>query len=204
MNVIFPEDISYGSVSISEYHTTIIETRNGYESRNADWNNERRQFNVREGTRTQKLIEKLMHFFYIVKGRAVAFNYKDWFDYKSTTYMEDTISDTDQIIGSGDGLKTEFQLVKTYKWQGISKTTNIKKPKDGTVVASIQGVSTTAFSVDYDTGIITFDVAPGSTKIIKCGYEFYINCRFKEDKLSANLTTYNIAETSIMLIEVRE
>lgn len=202
----FPEDISYGSTSGVEFNTTIVKTKNGYEQRNTNWSTPLRKYNVLEGARLINKIEDLRKFFISAKGRRELFLYKDWLDYKSSNHMDENITAFDQLLLSGgDGVKTQFQLVKQYVSSQTERTSiNITRPKNGTVLAAINNTPTTAFTVNYNTGVITFNTAPISGADITVGYEFYIPCRFASDDLFLNLDTYKIGSSKVDIIEVKE
>src|SRR5688500_4642354 len=100
----FPTDISYGSGGGPEYSTDIVITQSGYEQRNANWAQARASYNVAHGVKTQAQLDTLIAFFRARKGRADGFRFKDWTDYQATG----------QALGTGDGVQTGFQLVKSY------------------------------------------------------------------------------------------
>jgi len=206
--LLFPQDVSYGYSRETEFNTTILRTNNGFESRNSNWKNDLRGFVVKLGARNQRMIEDLICLYLVGDGPLTTFLFKDWLDYKSTKYMDESITNQDQNIGTGDGVKTQFQIIKTYSCVTLTGTANksrdVTKIKTDTLIVSTNGAPTTAYTVDPLTGIITFNVAPINEAVVKCGYEFYINCRFKDDKNLANIVTFNIAETSVGIVEVRE
>lgn len=204
--LLFPVDISYGSTSNNEFNTTVIATKNGYEQRNQNWSTDRRSYNVVEGARRSNKLETLRYFHKLVRGRLSTFLYKDWFDYKSSESMNDAISNSDQVIGTGNGTKTQFQLIKTYDAVDASSplTINITRPVTNTELISLNNVSNNSYIIDYDTGIITFNTAPGTGVVVRAGYEYNIPCRFDNDKLVITLDTYNISSSSVDIVEVRE
>lgn len=56
-----------------------------------------------------------------------------------------------------------------------------------------------AFTVDYDTGIVTFTSSAGA--IIRCSGEFHVPVFFADDELDFELTTYQAHSTQITLEE---
>lgn len=113
-------------------------------------------------------------------------------------------SATAQVIGTGDGTTTQFQIIKTYTSGSLSYTRKITKPVVGTVVPHWSS-GTFTFSVDYTTGIITFNTAPASGVIITCDYQFDYLVRLSENKLNTtldvNFGTFGMED--IKFIEVR-
>lgn len=196
IEVAFPSDIAYGSSGGPEYSTDIVITHGGYEQRNVNWSQARAKYNVAHGVKTQSQLDALIAFFRARKGRAVGFRFKDWSDYKVTA----------QVIGTGNGTNTAFQLVKTYISGGITETLTITKPVVGTVNVYIAGVlqTSTAYALDTTTGIITFTTAPASSAIITADFQFDVPARFDTDTLSAKLDSYGVNSWSnIPILEVR-
>ena len=101
----FPEDISYGSTGGPEFSTNIIETNNGNEYRKINISYPRNKYNIMYTVKSEEELRKLINFFYIHKGKAIGFRFKDWSDYKATQ----------QKIGIGNNHKTTFQLIKHIK-----------------------------------------------------------------------------------------
>ena len=110
-------------------------------------------------------LEDLIEFFHVAQGRAYSFRWKDWWDYKSCK-TSGTPAATDQQIGTGDGSTVEFQLLKNYSFGGTSRSRRITKPVSGTVLVAVDGAATTAFSLDTDTGKITFDASTWSVTAV--------------------------------------
>jgi len=152
----FPVDISYGSAGGPIYQTAIISMRSGEEKRNINWEYSRHEYDAATGVQRIKHLEDLIAFFHVVQGRGHTFRWKDWADYKSCKTSE-TLTATDQEIGTGDGSTAEFQIRKYYAFGGYQRFRNITLPVSGSVFAAVGGVETTAFTVDTNTGKITFD-----------------------------------------------
>jgi uncharacterized protein (TIGR02217 family) len=192
----FPADISYGSAGGPEYSTDIVVTQGGYEQRNINWSQSRARYNVAYGVRTQAQLDTLIGFFRARKGRADGFRFKDWADYKVLA----------QIIGTGNGALTQFQLVKTYSSGSVTESRTIKKPVAGTVNIYFNGTlqAGSIFSVNYTNGLVTFTAAPANGVAITADFEFDVPVRFDTDRLSAALENYGISSLNdIPLIEVR-
>jgi len=191
----FPADISYGSAGGPEYSTDIVITQGGYEQRNINWSAARAKFNAAYGVRTQEQLDALIAFFRARKGRADGFRFKDWTDYAATT----------QLIGTGNGSATQFQLVKYYTSGSVTETRIITKPVSGSMkIYKNDVLQTTGYSVSTITGVVTFSTAPANGVAITADFEFDVPVRFDTDRLSASLESYGISSVNdIPLVELR-
>lgn len=196
VEVRFPADIAYGSAGGPEYSTDVVISQSGYEQRNANWSQARARYNVAHGVKTQAQLDALIAFFRARKGRADGFRFKDWTDYKVAS----------QVIGTGNGTATAYQLVKTYNSGSVTETRTVTKPVAITVKLYLNGVLQTGaqYSLNSTTGVITFASAPGNGVSITADFEFDVPVRFDTDRLSASIDSY--ATTSWMdipLVEIR-
>ncbi|MBY0408102.1 MAG: DUF2460 domain-containing protein [Rickettsiales bacterium] len=196
IEVRFPADIAYGATGGPEFSTEVVVTHGGYEQRNINWSQARAKYNVAHGVKTQAQLDALIAFFRARKGRADGFRFKDWTDYKVSG----------QALGSGDGTRKIFQLVKTYASGGSSDTRTITKPVAGTVKLYLAGVlqSVGAYALALDTGVVTFTAAPGSGVAVTADFEFDVPVRFDTDRLAASIDAYGSHSwNDIPLVEVR-
>lgn len=191
----FPTDIAYGSSGGPEYATDIVASQSGYEQRNASWSEARARYNVAHGVKTKAQLDALIAFFRARKGRANGFRFKDWTDYQATT----------EIIGTGTGSQTQFQLVKRYVSGAVTEVRTITKPVSGTVSVYKNAVlQSSGVSVDTSTGIVTFAVAPAAGNVITATFQFDVPVRFDTDRLSASIEAYGVHSwLDIPLVEVR-
>lgn len=200
----FPDDISRGARGGPERRTRIVELASGDEERNSPWADSRRRYDAAYGIRRADQLAAVIAFFEARHGPLHGFRWKDWADYKSCLPSQ-TPAATDQIIGEGDGEKTQFELVKAYVSGAQSYARRIRKPVAGTVRIAIDGVpQASGWSVDTTTGIITFAAAPGAGVIVTAGFEFDVPVRFDSDRLDVTLDIERLGSiTSIPLIEIR-
>ncbi|MEZ5691479.1 MAG: DUF2460 domain-containing protein [Rickettsiales bacterium] len=190
----FPVDISYGSSGGPEYFTDIVVSNGGYEQRNINWAQARARYNVAHGIKSQAQLDSLIAFFRARKGRANGFRFKDWSDYKAIT----------QLIGTGDGVATDFQLIKSYDSGGVIENRTINKPVSDSVVVYLDGVVSSSYTLDDTTGVVQFSVAPAVGVIITADFEFDVPVRFDTDRLSASLDSYGVSSwNDIPLVEIR-
>lgn len=210
--ILFPETISYGSSGGPKFKTTIFTADSGYEQRNIDWSNQRAEYDVSHGIKNQSDMDILTAFFYARRGRAYGFRFKDWNDYSITA----------QQIATGDGATTVFQIVKTYRSaQTESGETDIYTRKltkiawntlagvtvGGVVVTqSADPITGQKWTLDVNTGLITFQNAPANGAAIIIGTaQFHVPVRFDTDHLDVTQEFWNTASwPNIALIEVRD
>jgi uncharacterized protein (TIGR02217 family) len=146
----------------------------------------------------------VIDFFHRSRGRLHAFRFRDYADFKSCD-IEAGVSATDQGIGVGDGVKTAFQLVKTYAAGGATAyVREITKPVAGSVVVALNGTPQgSGWSVDTTTGLVSFSSAPGAGVVVSAGYEFDVPVRFDADELPVRLDLITSGGVDVPLVEVR-
>jgi len=198
----FPEDISYGSNGGPYFSTTVYSTSSGFEQRNMNWEDARCQYDVSYGIKDKTDMGVVLNFFYAMRGKAIGFRYKDWSDYKLTQ----------ELIGLGDGTTVAFQIIKTYAASTQEYVRTIRK-----VVTPVVGppailfevyvndvLQSSGYTVNYNTGIITFDVAPTAAATIKVTCEFDVPVRFDTDEMEITEEAWELESwDSIPLIEIR-
>lgn len=186
----FPTDISYGSKGGPGFATQIIELPSGAEERVARWSTPRRKYNAAYGVKTPTQLSTLRDFYLGRTGALYGFRYKDWVDFASTadgrtntgSWGVAAVNHQDQVIGTGDGTATTFQLIKTYTSGAYSAVRVITKPVSATTVVALGAVNqTTGWSVDTTTGVVTFTTAPTLGTQVKAGFEFDVPVRFEKE-----------------------
>lgn len=200
----FPVNVSYGSSGGPERRTQVAEAASGYEERNSSWADSRRRYNAAQGLRHIDQIHDTIAFFEERRGRLTGFRWKDWADFKSCRPSE-TPAATDQLIGTGTGALTVFQLQKTYGASFSPWSRPIKKPVAGTVLIALNGAAQlSGWSVNNATGVVTFLAAPGNGVAVRAGFEFDVPVRFDTDRLDIDLAAFrNGSIPSIPIVELR-
>jgi len=196
IEVQFPSDISYGSRGGPEYSTDVTELVSGKEQRNSNWSQSRARYSVSHGVKTQVQLDDLIAFFRARRGKAHGFRFKDWTDYQAVA----------QNIGTGNGVQTQFQLVKKYTSGAVAEVRTITKPvNNSTFKVYLNGVlQSSGFSLDYATGIATFSAAVGNTVIVTTDFEFDVPVRFDTDYLDPSIDDFGTRSwESITLIELK-
>jgi uncharacterized protein (TIGR02217 family) len=202
----FPANLSFGSVGGPERRTEVVTLANGFEERNTPWAHSRRRYDAGVGLRSLDDVEALIAFFEARRGQLFGFRWKDWADYKSSPASR-PVEFRDQVIGTGDGATKVFQLTKRYESGLQSYVRPILKPVQGTVKAGIQGdqlVETVHFTVDYELGTLTFDVAPDQAMQVTAGFEFDVPVRFDTDRIQTSVASFQAGEVpTVPIVEVR-
>ena len=202
----FPANLSFGSVGGPERRTEIVTLANGFEERNTPWVHSRRRYDAGVGLRSLNDVETLISFFEARAGQLHGFRWKDWSDYKSCVPSARP-SPEDQLIGIGDGVKTVFQLQKTYLSGLQSYTRPIRKPVAGTVLVAIAGdpkIESLEFLVDLETGEVRFVLAPDLGTRVTAGFEFDVPVRFNTDTIQTSVASFQAGDVpSVPVLEVR-
>ena len=202
-----PLRLSLGASGGPGRRTEIVALSNGGETRNARWADARRRYDVGTGLRGLDDLYELTAFFEARRGQLYGFRFRDPVDHTSAAYGQ-AVSAIDQVIGSGDGITTLFELIKTYEDAGGATARRIEKPVEGSVVVTIDGtpLNPGAFTVDPTTGQVSimpeFTPAPGAE--VTAGYEFDIPVRFDTDRIEISLAAFKAGSVpSVPLVEIR-
>lgn len=206
-DVRFPTSISRASQGGPERRTDVVTLGSGFEERNARWADSRRSYNAGYGVKSIDDLHAVIAFFEERRGRLTAFRWRDHADWKSCPPSQ-LPSATNQVIGTGNGTRATFQLVKTYGSAFAPWTRTIAKPVAGTVQVAVAGIiqPLANVTVDYATGLITFLTGhiPPTGVAITAGFEFDVPVRFDTDKLDISLQGFaHGAIPNIPIVEVR-
>lgn len=199
----FPLDIALGARGGPERRTDIVLLASGREERNARWARSRRRYNAGYGVKSLADMEAVLAFFEERRGRFHGFLWRDRLDHRSGS---GPVSPTDQALGTGDGERVAFQLVKRYGATFDPYLRAITKPVAGTVRVALAGEEAgTGWSLDAATGIVTFEAAPGAGLAVSAGFVFDVPARFDTDRLDVELSGFDAAlAPDIPIIEILE
>lgn len=202
----FPANLSFGSVGGPERRTDVVALTNGFEERNTPWAHSRRRYDAGIAMRSLDDIALLIDFFEARRGQLYGFRWKDWSDFKSTA-PSGAPDFRDQRIGTGDGVSRSFQLSKTYQSGINSYARPISKPVVGSVLAGVsvdELVADVHFTVNYSTGLVTFDDAPPSGVEVTAGFEFDVPVRFDTDLIQTSVASFQAGEVpNVPVVEIR-
>lgn len=203
-DVRFPLSLAFGASGGPEFTTQITRLSNGTEHRNTPHALPYRRYEAIAGVKSVEQLTELMQFFLTRKGRLHSFRFLDPFD-NTSSLTSDPPTATDQIIGQGDGMRTEFQLTKSYADDAHNVNRPITKPEADTVKIALNGqeISLTEFTVDSLTGVVTFTTPPESGTLISAGYKFDCVVRFDTDFLDMTLEDFGAGQLrSLSLVEL--
>ena len=178
------------------FETRLIGLANGRERRNGNWQQPRHKYSAPFHNITTEDYRKILTMFMACQGRLHCFRFRDELNYQAD----------DQQFGVGNGSQTEFQLTTVFTVNGIPYGRNVYALV-GTPVVTVNGTPTTAFSVDMDRGLLTFDSAPAGSAVLEWSGEFDVWVRFDNDDLPFSIDNRSpdagqIINGSVNLIEV--
>ena len=200
----FPQDVALGARGGPMRMTDVVTLASGAEERNQRWANSLRKYNAGYGVKSKQELREILAFFEERRGRFHAFLWRDALDYSSSD--NGSVGADDQEIGVGDGVETDFQLVKTYGLNFDPYSRVISKPVAASLKIALDGVELLPadFGVDESTGVVSFNVAPASGVIVSAGFEFDVPVRFDIDFLDVELFSFDGAQVPhIPLVEVK-
>ncbi|MCA0423665.1 MAG: DUF2460 domain-containing protein [Proteobacteria bacterium] len=200
----FPLDVSLRTGGGPERRTDVVITASGREERNQKWAHSRRRYEAGYGIKSLNALSAVVAFFEERRGRLYGFRFRDRLDWTSAAPGAG-VAPGDQRIGIGDGANAAFALTKTYGVTHAPYVRPIAKPVAGSVRVAVDGVETTAFTVNTTTGLVTFPpgAVPQAGAVITAGFQFDVPVRFDTDTLDINLEAFEAgAIPKIPLIEI--
>lgn len=202
-DVDFPIAIGREASVLAEFSTAIVTGQSGAEQRSPDWSDARLRYDAGPGVRSMEDVRALVDFYRARRGPAVAFRFRDPID-SSSAADDGAPGAADQWIGSGDGVRTDFALVKTYG-DGIDAPRRaITRPVEGSVIVAVGGAVASGWSLAAG-GVVRFAVPPASGAEVRAGFRFDVPVRFAEDRIEVSRATFMAGEiASVPLVEVRE
>lgn len=202
-DVIFPFEIGQEAEVTAEFSTNVVTMLSGHERRNTDWADARMAYDVAPGLRSEAELATLIAFFRARRGAAIAFRFADPFD-DSSNGATGVPKTTDQVIGTGNGVATEFALVKSYGVGASAQIRRITRPRVGSTLVAVNGIAANAWYL-AGKGRIIFEIAPASGDVVTAGFRFDVPVRFAQDRLNASRATFAAGElASVPLVEVKD
>ena len=180
--------------SSPRWSTRITQVDSGAEHANQRWAHPLYKFTLPDAAREAAIWQRVRDHWLVMRGPLHTWPFRDPLDFASRSLDEanttPVITGMDQVIGTGDGAKTTFQLVKTYTVGAQSYERTIYLPIVSTVLVTINGVNaadylpgspTMTWSVTRLGGQVTFSEAPQAGHIVRAGYLFDVEVRFADD-----------------------
>lgn len=200
-DVTFPIEIGQEASVSPNFSTNIVTSASGFEARNANWAQARLRFDTGPGVRGEQELKTLIAFYRARRGPAVGFRFRDPYDFSSNA-MTGTPGATDQAIGTGDGVRDSFELIKSY---GGGEIRRVTRPVSGSVRVAVDGTELLSGWTLEALGKVQFASPPAAGAAITAGYLFDVPVRFAEDRIEVNRSTFLAGEApSVPLIEIRE
>ena len=210
INARLPEDIEQGSQGGPEFLTTVLDLSGGGEKRNQEWEFPRITWDLSYGVQEVGDLLRIKSHFMVCAGRAKGFRFKDWSDF----VIGDINTGDAQDIGVGLSGNTLFQIFKSYDVTEVDGSTiqtalkKITRIVNGTLKVYLDGVlqtETTDYTVDYDTGLITFIVGPTDDAVVSVYCEFDLPVRFDTDVMKLNMIWAGAGSVPPIIVkEIRE
>ncbi len=193
-DVDFPLALGREASVTTRFSTAIVTGRSGAEQRGVEWDAPRLSFDVGAGVRDEADVAALVAFYRARRGPAQAFRFRDPLDAESAAAGE--------VLGAGDGVRTDFALVKHYPGDVARRIT---RPVGSSVRVWLEEVEQTSGWVLEERGTVAFAVAPSAGVEVRAAFAFDVPVRFAEDRLEVSRATFLAgAIPAVRLVEVRE
>jgi uncharacterized protein (TIGR02217 family) len=193
------DEVELGAIRRDTMNLNIIRTDSGFEDRSRLWAQFLREFEITYPTQQRNgqpsdSLQQVYNAFLASGGGEDSFDFQDWRDY----------SVTDEVFGIGDGAETDFELVKTYTFGSRTHERRIFRPVSAiSIKADDVTVPGADYTVDYELGIVTFDVAPLNAVELTWTGTFNVPVRFDPTIQSSAPTTNLEKFDTFTLYEVR-
>lgn len=191
----------YPTTSTPRWSTTITASSSGAEQRNQNWESPLLRINLPEAIRDHATFEALKEHWYRTRGPLYTWPFRDPLDFASIPLRAPNVAPTvtrlDAQLGLGDGLRTDFPLVKFYApGEGEQEYQRpIHLPVVDSVLLGIQGKAPDdptlgagpfTFTVSRPGGVVTITPPPPVGWVVTAGF-------FSTWKCDSRVTTRSTA-----------
>lgn len=177
-DVSLPTGLQYGSMFGFGLATILQTTASGHDYRLARQAQARHRYRPLKALQSRAEAIELKEFVIGRRGALHSWNLKDELDNTSNADGVTAPSAYDQELGTGDGSRTQFQLVKKYDDAGPEPyQRTIRIASSVTVAVAGAPVSFTGPNAD---GVVTLAAAPGLGEVVTAGFRFEVPVRFTE------------------------
>jgi uncharacterized protein (TIGR02217 family) len=205
-------------IVVPKFSTAITQVDSGAEQANRRWYHPLYRYQLPEAIRKHADFETIKDHWLAMGGPAQTWPWRDPLDFASCPLTAPNkvpvVSRLDQFLGEGDGVRTQFQLVKTYQRGPAQYTRDVTLPLVASVVLGINGVDPGAltppntpltFTVSRPGGVVQFSgPVPGGMNVT-AGYLFDVEVRFENDEsfegIAKEFTASGVA--TLNLVSVR-
>ena len=193
-----PQQIEINAVRRETEPVDIVRTDGGYEVRNIRHAQGLFEYDVSfpPGGFDASVTEAVYAMWRASRGGLYAFRFRDW-DSKNNTL-------TDEVIGTGDGATTTFQITQTHTVGGVSSVRNVTRPVSAFTVMLDGAVQGSGYSIDYSTGVLTFTTAPALDVEISVSGTYDIPVRFDLSFEATGMASFLEHIETLTLVEVKE
>lgn len=181
----------YGWSGGPEFKTRIVEMANGVERRNADWAQPRHRYTSPFLNISKDAYRQIKQMHLVCRGQLHAFRFRDELDYEAE----------EEFFGLGDGSQDTFQLSKFSQIDGVIYQRSVFAIF-GDPVITLNGVVTSQYLINKDTGEIVFNSPPSIGDMLNWTGVFDIWVRFAQDWLPFSIDNIDATNGSVDLIEV--
>jgi uncharacterized protein (TIGR02217 family) len=175
---------AFGLKEDIEFSTLIFQADSGREKRRSKWSKPIRTLDTWLENENDAAVNLIWEFFKARKGKFDTF----WVKFPTSFKV------TGEAVGAGDGGQSVFNL-----GHFPVDTATVKVYLNGILQVSGYTVSN---DLTNEIAKITFTAGPGAGVVITADYEYYIQVRFDDDKLSRELVQYKLYNTTLKFKEV--
>lgn len=172
----FPQTLNYTMDRIPMQSKNKSASDNRFVNRKQDWHRSYRKYELRFPVQDQDQLDTTETFW-------LAHNFSD--DGEDAFLIEDprdhTVSGTQ--FGTGDNDTKEFRLKIDYSYGNRNHTELARYIQSGTETIYKGGSGTNAYSINNDTGVVTFNSAPDSGTKLTADFDYFRKVVFLEDEL---------------------
>jgi len=186
-----PSRLAFGSTGGVERRTEIVTLESRYERRSTPWAQGRRRYLMVANLRSLDAMAALTEFFEARRGRLYGFRFRGFADFKSCAPGA-VVSAEDQVLGTGDGVRTRFDLIKRYGEGDDALERRVREPVAGTGAGRGDGCGAGCRRVRVRCGDGRGDAggcAAGGA-VVTAGFEFDVPVRFDADRIEVTLESF--------------
>lgn len=176
----------YPCISAPRFSTQIVVVDSGAEQANSRWAEPLRRFHLPEAVRSMETYNALQDHWLIMRGPFHTFPWRDPLDYASVSIdtpaspIPPTTTALDQPLGTGDGMRDKFQLIKTYRRGQHTYERKITLPVVNTIHVAVDGTDNGNYNVTR-AGMVEFVTPPAVGEVLTWGGLFDCCVRFESD-----------------------
>lgn len=191
-----PRQVEIGATRRDVEDIEIVTTDGGGEVRNARQSQSLLEFDVSfpMSRRDNAVYLAVVAMYKAARGQLHSFRFRDWANYQLDA----------EVIGVGDGVTTAFQITQSWTVDGETHSRNITRPVSALQVFKDGLLQSSGYSINYETGGLTFSVAPALDVEISVTGEFDIPVRFDGPLATLGYSGELEHIETITLKEVRE